>query len=65
MYAGLSGNISATLPGFSAEILAFPITPFLIPPFIEVGPSISVGIDMNIKIGLENANVLAGGTLTW
>lgn len=65
MYAGLSGNISATLPGFSADIVSTPITPFTIPPFVDIGPSLSVGIDMNVKIGLENAKVLAGGTLTW
>lgn len=65
MYAGLSGNISATLPAFSAELVSVPITPLTIPPFIDLGPTLSVGIDMNVKIGLENAKVLAGGTLTW
>jgi hypothetical protein len=65
MYAGLNGNISATLPGFTADIVSAPMTPFMIPPFIELGPSLSVGIDMNVKVGLENAKLLAGGTLTW
>ncbi|CAI6336214.1 unnamed protein product [Periconia digitata] len=64
MYAGISGNIDASLP-ISTELASIPMTPIVIPPFIEIGPVLSVSIDMIVKVGLADAKILAGGTLIW
>jgi hypothetical protein len=64
LYLGIEGNMSVSLK-FSHDIAEVPLGGIKIAGLIQIGPQISMAIETGVKVGLENAKILAGATLGW
>ncbi|KAH8654601.1 hypothetical protein BGZ60DRAFT_568402 [Tricladium varicosporioides] len=61
---GVDANYVGSIPAFSTNIVAIPLSPFAIPGLITIGPHLDLGVGANAGVS-ANGRVYAGVRLNW
>lgn len=61
---GVDANYVGSIPAFSTNIVAIPLSPFAIPGLITIGPHLDLGVGANAGVS-ANGRVYAGVRLKW